>query len=266
MSGAQVADRAAVLAPALHGVPLLADADIGDGDPRHTVWTALAYERSGISGLLLAARLHARPPGTAMTGTAMTGTGPGGTGVAGVRVAGIGMVGTGVAGTTGTGLIDLGRATATIAALAAEVPGLALIARTDAYASHGLDATIERCRRYAAAGADAVCPVGVDDPRELSRLHAAVPGVPLVVDRSEAAAGRPARPDADLARAGVRLVLHPMAALLAAMRAASLTYRILADGGDPGEVDQLPWAAFTDLTAPAVTDPDARYPTGRIQT
>ena len=49
----QIADRAAVLTPALGGVPLLADAAIGYDSPEHAVWTALAYQRAGISGLRL---------------------------------------------------------------------------------------------------------------------------------------------------------------------------------------------------------------------
>src|SRR4029450_3944088 len=49
----QIADRAAVLFPALGGVPLLADAAIGYDSPDQAVWTALAYQRAGISGLRL---------------------------------------------------------------------------------------------------------------------------------------------------------------------------------------------------------------------
>jgi methylisocitrate lyase len=217
---AQMADRAATLVAALRGVPLLADADIGDGDPPHTVWTADAYLRAGISGLLLNDLVRNRRGEAAV--------------------------------------VDAARAAASISAVAGQVPGVVVVARTGAYALHGLDGAVERCRHYRSAGAHAVCASGVDDPAELGRLHDAVPGIPLVADLGEAAASRAPRPDAALAEAGVRLVLHPTAALLAAARAASLVYRAIAYGGDAGPVDRLPWAAFEDLTAPVDAETEGR--------
>jgi methylisocitrate lyase len=205
----QIADRATTLAPALGGVPMLADADIGYGLPMHAVWTAQAYVRAGISGLQLGDE---------------------------------------------DGDVDL--AVARISALAAEVPELAVIARTSA---------VERCAAYAAAGAHAVLPAGVDDPAELGRLHAELPGVPLVLSRTEATGGRAAATDAELAAAGVRLVLHPVTALLAALRAASQAYRAILDDGSAVRVDRMPWAAFTDLIG-VTPDPDTRYVPGRLQT
>src|SRR3954468_19121118 len=43
-SATQIADRAAVLAPALGGVPLLADVILGDDGRDDAVWTALSYQ------------------------------------------------------------------------------------------------------------------------------------------------------------------------------------------------------------------------------
>jgi 2-methylisocitrate lyase-like PEP mutase family enzyme len=252
----QIADRAATLVPALRGTPLLADAATGYGAPRHAVWTGLAYSRAGISGLHLDDRVN---------------PGPGG------PPAGREVIGTGLA-------------AATVRALADQVPELAIVARTDAYAVNGLADTIARCVAYAEAGADAVFPEGVRNIGELAAISRALPGVPLVVSRSEAAAQLPAWTDADLARAGVRLVLHPVAALLAAMRAASVTYRAIAETGSAetrsgetrtGEarsaevrnaetgtaepVERMPWAAFTAL-ADQDEPLDARYVPDRLQT
>jgi len=221
----QIADRATTLVQALGGVPMLADADTGYGAPTDAVWTALAYVRSGISGLRLEDKVSGR-----------------------------------------TEIIDLAPAAAKVAALAAEVPQLAVIASTGAYATTGLAETIVRCRAYAEAGADAVLPEGVDDPEDLAKLHHALPAVPIVVSRSEAAGDPPAATDADLAEVGVRLVLHPLAALLAALRAASLTYRAILDDGTARRVDRLPWAAFTDLVGRAGTEPDTRFVPERLQT
>ncbi|HEX5202084.1 MAG TPA: isocitrate lyase/phosphoenolpyruvate mutase family protein [Actinoplanes sp.] len=222
----QIADRAATLAPALDGIPLIADADIGYGNPLDAVWTGHAYVRAGISGLHLDDRAQPRRPGHP----------------------------------AGAEVVEAGIATATVAALTREVPGLAVIARTGAYPVRGLDDAIERCRAYAAAGAGAVLPEGVDTLDELARVHEALPGVPIVVNRSEVAGNRPVPGDADLARAGVRLVLHPVAALLASLRAASLVYRQIADTGSAEPVDRMPWAAFTALIgAPESLEHDASY-------
>jgi methylisocitrate lyase len=227
----QIADRATTLVPALNGVPLIADADTGYGNPLHAVWTGHAYVRAGISGLHLEDQVSPKRCGH----------------LAGKEV------------------VDAGLAAAKIKALATEVPELALIARTDAYAVNGLPEVIARCRAFAEAGADAVFPEGVDDPNELAELHAAIPGVPIVLNRSEAAATRRVATDAELAAVGVRMVLHPVAALLAALRGASQVYRQIAETGSAEPVDRMPWAAFTALVGQQeALDLDARYsPAGR---
>jgi 2-methylisocitrate lyase-like PEP mutase family enzyme len=224
--GTQIADRASTLVPALNGIPLIADADTGYGNPLHAVWTALAYSRAGIAGLLLEDQVSPKRCGH-LAGKELTG---------------------------------IGEAAAKITALADQVPQIVLIARTDAYAVRGLDETVLRCRAYAEAGADAVFPEGVDTVAELRLLHDAIPGVPIVVNRSEAGGNRPVLTDAELSEVGVRLVLHPVAALLAAMRAASLAYRSIADTGTAEPVDRMPWAAFTALIGQdEALDLDARY-------
>ncbi|HET9517310.1 MAG TPA: isocitrate lyase/phosphoenolpyruvate mutase family protein, partial [Actinoplanes sp.] len=110
----QLADRAAVLVPALGGVPLLVDAPLGRDDPLYAVWTALAYQRAGISGLLL-------------------------------------DDGDGVEVTC-----------ARIVALVEQAPHVALIVQAG---GRDIAETVTRCRAYAAAGADAVLPTGVDESR-----------------------------------------------------------------------------------------------------
>ncbi|MDI6097167.1 isocitrate lyase/PEP mutase family protein [Actinoplanes sp. NEAU-A12] len=231
--GAQIADRASTLAPALDGVPLIADADTGHGNPLHAVWSAMAYVRAGIAGLHLEDQAGPKRHGHL----------------------------------AGPELIGATEAAAKITALADQVPEIVVIARTDAYAVRGLDETIVRCRAYAEAGAEAVLPAGVDTLAELTAVHRALPGVPLVVNRSEAGGSRPALTDDELSEVGVRLVLHPVAALLAAMRAASLAYRAIADSGTAEPVDRMPWAAFTTLAGQEEAfGPDARYVPGTLQT
>lgn len=229
----QIADRASTLMPALDGVPLLADAGAGYTEPSHAVWTALAYTRAGVSALHLDDRIGPQRGGPV----------------------------------NGQEIVDISLAAARISALADQVPDLTLIARTEVYALHGLETTVQRCRAYAASGADAVLPAGVESLDELAVLHRELPGIPLVIIRSEQAGSRPAGTDAELAEAGVRLVLHPVAALLAAMRAASLTYRAIAEGGTADPVDRMPWAAFTALAGhDEARGPDDRYVPGTLET
>lgn len=186
----QLADRAATLGPVLGGVPLLADAGPGFETERDAVWTALSYQRAGISGVVV----------TGMFGE-----------------------------------------------LRSQAPDIAVIARTNAYGTGGLDAVVEDCRTFAELGADAVLPAGVCTHGELSLLQATLPGVPLVLSRSEAAGAPDLPPDVQLAALGVRLVLHPLAALLAAARSASQAYRSILTDGNADAVDRMPWAALTSL-------------------
>ncbi|HET9516330.1 MAG TPA: methylisocitrate lyase, partial [Actinoplanes sp.] len=83
--------------------------------------------------------------------------------------------------------------------------------------------------------------------RELDRVHAALADVPLVLSRSEAAPGRGRLGDAQLVALGVRMVLHPLAAVLAALRAVSRAYRAIADDGAATRVDRLPLAVLGTL-------------------
>jgi 2-methylisocitrate lyase-like PEP mutase family enzyme len=200
----QIADRAATITPVLNGVPMLADADLGYENRSDAVWTALAYERSGISGLHLADGENAA------------------------------------------------RAAARIAELASRVPQVALIARAT---GNGMADTIARCRAYADAGADAVLPVGVDDRAGLGRIRAAIPGVRLAISRSETATGGSALSDAELASYGVRLVLHPLAAVRAAMEAMASAYRRIAEEGAARAGDALPWEEFAELTGQQPVSP-----------
>ncbi|GAA1624811.1 isocitrate lyase/PEP mutase family protein [Catellatospora bangladeshensis] len=271
--GTHLAERASRLVPALGGAPLLADADTGYGDALQAVWTARRYAAAGISGLHLEDQVQPKRCGHL----------------------------------AGKELIGADAAARKIRAVTGDGTGLVVVARTDAYSVNGLDDAIARARAYAAAGADAVFLEGVSDLDELAHAHAALPGVPLVLNRSEAAGAAPrgaaraddcaadgnpevaeeaqklpatpetmppgadAHPaagehraaahnfcvvpttqklwatDADLAAVGVRLVLHPVAPLLAALRAAADAYAAIAATGHATGVDRMAWSAFTSL-------------------
>ncbi|MGC4783189.1 isocitrate lyase/PEP mutase family protein [Micromonospora zamorensis] len=213
LHGTHVAERAARLVPALAGVPLIADADTGYGNPLHAVWTAQRYAAAGVAGLHLEDQVSPKRCGHL----------------------------------AGKELLDIAGATAKIRAIAEAGTGLVLIARTDAYSVAGLDEAIERAGRFADAGADAVFLEGVDTAEELAAVRTALPGVPLVVNRSEAAGVRAFPPDDALGALGVRVVLHPVAPMLAALRAAAAAYAAIGRHGHADAVPRLAWSSFTAL-------------------
>ncbi|MFF5081736.1 isocitrate lyase/phosphoenolpyruvate mutase family protein [Actinoplanes sp. NPDC000266] len=208
VSATQIADRAAVLRSFLSGVPLLADANVGFEDPDAAVWSALSYQRAGISGIVLS------------EGTALR-----------------------------------------VAAVKERAPGVLVIALAPGDTPGEL---IASCRALASAGADAVLPLGARET-DLRSLHAALPDVRLVLNRTEGASGGGRHlSDPELADAGVSLVMHPLTALLAALRAASVAYHALAaPPATPGPASPGPAAAATprpDLSASAI--PAARASSG----
>jgi len=117
------------------------------------------------------------------------------------------------------------------AALAARGPGFHVTARTDARAPLGLDEAIRRARAFAEAGADAVF---VEAPRsadEMAAIRAALPPeVPLVANMVEGGK-TPRRTVAECAAAGFRIVVLPIAGLLAATHALGDVYAAIARDG-----------------------------------
>ena len=126
------------------------------------------------------------------------------------------------------------------AALAARGPGFHVTARTDARAPLGLDEAIRRARAFAEAGADAVF---VEAPRsadEMAAIRAALPPeVPLVANMVEGGK-TPRRTVAECAAAGFRIVVLPIAGLLAATHALGDVYAAIArDGSSKSLADRM---------------------------
>jgi 2-methylisocitrate lyase-like PEP mutase family enzyme len=143
-------------------------------------------------------------------------------------------------------------------------PDFVLIARTDARAMEGVDAAIERARRYLDAGADALFAETLHNDEEIERVAREFEGVPLLFNWAEG--GK--TPPTDMARLrelGYRLVICPISALLAATRAMrEVLARIAKDGTPITAVDGLPaFGEFTDfIGVPDVTDIGRRFPAG----
>jgi 2-methylisocitrate lyase-like PEP mutase family enzyme len=134
VTGSEMAERARVLVDALGDVPLIADADTGYGAPINVVRTVRQYDAAGVAAIQLEDQAFPKRCGHLPDKQVID--------------------------------ADLFLQSLTAALDARSDDDLLVIARTDARASLGLDAAIERANRYAAAGADVVfieAPQGTDE-------------------------------------------------------------------------------------------------------
>jgi methylisocitrate lyase len=181
----EVARHARYTAQAV-SVPVLADADTGFGEPLQVMRTAREFEAAGVAGIHLEDQEAPKRCGH----------------LAGKR------------------LIPAPEFARKIAAAARARlnPDFVLVARTDARGVEGLEAAIERARRYVDAGADAVFPEGLTGAAEFARFAEAVPA-PLVANMTEFGK-TPLLSLREFEQLGYRLVLFPLTAFRVAMRAA----------------------------------------------
>jgi 2-methylisocitrate lyase-like PEP mutase family enzyme len=142
------------------------------------------------------------------------------------------------------------------AARATGGPDFWITARTDARAVLGLDEAIARGRAFAEHGASCVFVEAPESADEMARVRAALPtGVPLVANMVEQGK-TPLRSAAELAAAGYRLVLVPVAPLLAATHAQRALFATLArDGATAAMAERM--TAFGELNA--LVGLDERY-------
>jgi len=104
-----------------------------------------------------------------------------------------------------------------------------IMARTDAFANEGLDAALERVRRYVEAGADMIFPEAVYTLEDYRAFCANV-DVPVLANLTEF--GRtPLFGVDELRKAGVGLVLYPLSAFRAMSQTAMDVYRTIRDDG-----------------------------------
>jgi methylisocitrate lyase len=104
-------------------------------------------------------------------------------------------------------------------------PDFMIVARTDAFAREGLDGALERARRYAAAGADAIFPDALTDLEQYRTFAGATP-LPLLANMTEFGV-TPLLTTQELAEAGVALVIYPLTAFRAMSAAAVRVYETL---------------------------------------
>lgn len=101
-------------------------------------------------------------------------------------------------------------------------PNFVIIARTDARGVTGYDDALARAKRYVEAGADAIFPEALESLAEFERFAWDLPGVPLLANMTEFGRG-PLLDVETLGKLGYAMVLFPLTAFRAAMRAAEET-------------------------------------------
>ena len=113
-----------------------------------------------------------------------------------------------------------------------------IIIRTDALAVTGWDDTMDRCKRYIEAGADALFVEALRTPEEAQRAVEGLP-VPLLYNFVETGKS-PLIPAPELEQMGFKLVIFPVSALLTVTAVVSKLMRELKDNGTTyGMMDQM---------------------------
>lgn len=197
-------------------VPVIADADTGYGNALNVIRTVGEYEAAGVAGIHLEDQVAPKRCGH-LDGKQVV---PADT------------------------MVDRIRA----AVAARRNPDFVLIARTDARAVEGMDAALDRARRYRDAGADLLFVEAPQSDAEIERVATTLSDVPLLFNWAEGGKTPPTTLDR-LTELDFRLVICPISALLAATRAVrDVVGRIAADGTPVHVVGELPgFGEFTEF-------------------
>ena len=114
-----------------------------------------------------------------------------------------------------------------------------IMARTDAIASEGLDAAIERAAQYIEAGADGLFPEAAITLEMYDAFVKALPNVPILANLTEFGQ-TPLFTTDELRDVGVAMTLYPLSAFRAANKAALNVYNSLRQNGtQSGAVDTM---------------------------
>jgi 2-methylisocitrate lyase-like PEP mutase family enzyme len=226
----EMADNAARIAACVD-IPVLADADTGYGNPLNVIRTVGVYEAAGVAGLHIEDQVAPKKCGH-MEDKQVIGAAE---------------------------MADKVRA----AADARTDPDFVIVARTDARAVEGLPAALDRARRYRDAGADALFIEALVSEAEIEAAAAAFPDVPLLFNWAEGGKTPPVALDR-LTELGYRIVIFPIATLLAATAAMRAVLDEIAVAGTPAAIlGELPsFGEFNDFIGlPEVRAAEQQYRT-----
>src|SRR6201996_3672319 len=172
----EMADNAAKMAACVD-IPLLADADTGYGNPLNVIRTVGVYEAAGVAGLHLEDQVAPKKCG---------------------HMENKQVIGAQEMAQKIRAAVD-----------ARTDPDFVIIARTDARAVEGLEAALDRARRYRDAGADMLFVEAPQSLDEIETIADRLADVPLLFNYAEG--GRtPAVTHAFLRDLGFRLVIFPL--------------------------------------------------------
>lgn len=210
-------------------IPVIADADTGYGNALNVIRTVGAYEAAGVAGIHIEDQVTPKKCGH-MEGKQVIGA-------------------------------EEMAAKVRAAVEARTDPDFVIIARTDARAVEGLQAALDRARLYLQAGADALFIEAVVTEAEAAKAARAFPGVPLLFNWAEGGK-TPAIGLDRLTELGYRIVIFPIATLLAATGAIRAILREIATAGTPAAMlAGLPgFGEFTEFIGlPQVREIEQRY-------
>jgi 2-methylisocitrate lyase-like PEP mutase family enzyme len=182
------------------GVPVIADADTGYGNPVNVVRTVQMYEDAGVAAIHIEDQVSPKKCGHM----------------------------------TGKQVLPADEMTAKIrAAVAArQSPDFMIIARTDARAVEGLDRALARARLYRQAGADAIFVEAPESQAEIEKIAHTLQGIPLLFNWVEGGRTPPVALGL-LRELGFRIVIFPIGALLGAAHAIRDLLTVIKNEGTP---------------------------------
>src|ERR1700749_2550509 len=198
----EMAENAARIAACVD-IPLIADADTGYGNPLNVIRTVGAYEAAGAAGIHIEDQVAPKKCGH-LEGKQVI---PADEMAQKVRAA-----------------VD-----------ARTDPDFVIIARTDARAVEGLDSALEGGRRYRDAGADALFIEALVSEAEIEAAVRAFPDVPLPFNWAEGGKTPPVGLSR-LTELGYRIVIFPIATLLASTAAMRRILDEIAVAGTPAAI------------------------------
>ncbi len=213
-------------------IPVIADADTGYGNPLNVIRTVGAYEAAGVAGIHIEDQVAPKKCGH-LEGK----------------------------------LVIPAEEMAQKVRAAAEArarPEFVIIARTDARAVEGLERSLQRARMYREAGADVLFIEALTSEAEAEEAARAFPGVPLLFNWAEGGKTPPISLDR-LRELGYRIVIFPIATLLAATGAMRRILQEISRAGTPAAaLRELPtFAEFVDFIGlPQVREAERRYAAG----
>jgi len=211
-------------------VPVFADADTGYGGPLNVRRTVREFERAGVAAVHVEDQTFPKRCGHF----------------------------------EGTAVVDREEMLARVRAAVDAADDLVVCARTDAAASEGLDAAVERARACAEAGAELLFVEAPESREGVERVGDALGDHRLLANLT-AGGKTPNLPAADLAAIGYDVALYPSAAQKATIRALQEVYRtILDEGNSEGVLGRIAtWTERDEVTGlAAMQDLADRYERG----